>query len=229
MTNTNNAQDIVNILKTKTEAKLKAFDNTQKVMEWINEVSSSISKECNTLLSNSDSRIKLKAINRTKQDCELQIADELIVFNMHSNIFEFERNHNIWKLPYAKDNKIGTYCGVINIYNFLADSFTYNRFDDLGYLIARIFINHEMRFFVEGKRQMGFIYNNFGTDILTKEVLKKIVTTAIDYTLDFDLLVPPYEVVKIANVAQINYKISTAKVTTGKRLGYVFQSDDVNG
>ncbi|MBN1111300.1 MAG: hypothetical protein JXA53_00100 [Bacteroidales bacterium] len=229
MTNTNSPQDIVNILKTKTESKLKALDNTQKVMGWLNETIINIAKECNSLLTDSDSRIKLKATNRTKQDCELQVADELLVFNMHSNVFEFDRDHNIWKMPYAKENKLSTYCGVINIYNFLADSFSLNRFDDLGYLVARVFINKDMHFFVEGKRQLGFIYNNFGTDLLTKENLKKIITTSIDYTLDFDLLVPPYETVKMATVAQINYKISTAKVTTGKRLGYVFQSDDVNG
>ena len=43
-----------------------------------------------------------------------------------------------------------TYCGVINMYNFLSDSFKYNRENDLGYLIGRMFINKENTF-VEGK------------------------------------------------------------------------------
>jgi hypothetical protein len=42
------------------------------------------------------------------------------------------------------------YFGVVNVYNFLSDSFRYNRERDLGYLVARIFLNKEGHFFVQG-------------------------------------------------------------------------------
>jgi hypothetical protein len=45
--------------------------------------------------------------------------------------------------------------------------------------------------------------------------------------LEFDLLVPPYDMVKIASVAQMNSKIDSSKLQTGKRLGFKFNSDDV--
>jgi len=98
-----------------------------------------------------------------------------------------------------------SYCGIIYIYNFLADSFKYNRLDDLGYLIGRIFINRENHYFVEGKRQMGFLYNNFGTAVIDKKALRAIIETAIMYAMEFDLLVPPYDVVKIASVVQTKH------------------------
>ena len=82
---------------------------------------------------------------------------------------------------------------MISVYNFLNDSFRYNREDDLGYLIARIFINKDKYYFVEGKRQMGYWINNFGTTQINKETLMDIVYSAIQYSLDFDLLVPPYD------------------------------------
>ncbi|HDP54189.1 MAG TPA: hypothetical protein ENN24_00670, partial [Bacteroidetes bacterium] len=110
---------------------------------------------------------------------------------------------------------------------FLTDSFKYNRNDDLGYLIGRLFVNREKHYFVEGKRQMGFLYNNFGQAIISKEVIKKIIESAMLYSLDFDLLVPPYDMVKIASVAQMNSKIDSSKLQTGKRLGFKFNSDDV--
>ena len=47
------------------------------------------------------------------------------------------------------------------------------------------------------------------------------------YTLSFDLLVPPFDIVKVASVEQINDKIESAKLQTGKRMGYKFNSDDV--
>ncbi len=74
---------------------------------------------------------------------------------------------------------------------------------------------------------MGFLYNNFGSAIIDKESVKKIIESAILYTLEFDLLVPPYDMVKIASVAQMNTKIENSKIQTGKRLGFTFNSDDV--
>jgi hypothetical protein len=121
------------------------------------------------------------------------------------------------------------YKGIINIYNFLADSFKYSRFDDLGYLIARIFINHENQYFVEGKRQMAMLFTNYGNEEISKAALQNIIYTAIQYALEFDLLVPPYDTVKIATVGQAEAKIQHSKVITGKRLGFQFNSDDVLG
>jgi hypothetical protein len=99
--------------------------------------------------------------------------------------------------------------------------------DDLGYLVGRIFINKSLHYFVEGKRQMGFLYNNFGSAVLNEEDLTNIIETAILYTLEFDLLVPPYDAVKLATVSQMNAKIDNSKFQTGKRLGFKFNSDDV--
>jgi hypothetical protein len=146
---------------------------------------------------------------------------------MHSNIFQFDREHPAWKTAYIQKNKYNAYSGIINIYNFLADSFKYSRLDDLGYLIARIFINHENQYFVEGKRQMGMLFTNYGSEEISKQSLELIISTAIQYSLEFDLLVPPYDTVKIATVGQAEAKIQHSRVITGKRLGFQFNSDDV--
>ncbi|MCT4638014.1 MAG: hypothetical protein N4A72_09915 [Bacteroidales bacterium] len=219
---------IVEKLKTKSAAKFKAYDNTLIALNWIKDIIKEITDNCNCDLEGEDKRILLTNLNQGKYETELQIADELLIFNMHSNIFEFDRDHQIWKLSYLKEDNLRSYCGVINIYNFLADSFKHNRLEDLGYLVARIFINNDMHFFVEGKRQLGFLYNNFGTDTLTKDKMEQVIASALNYTLEFDLLVPQYDTVKIANVAQINEKIETSKIATGKRLGYKFLADDIS-
>ena len=54
-----------------------------------------------------------------------------------------------------------------------------------------------------------------------------IVETSVLYTLSFDLLVPPFDLVKMASVEQINDKIESAKLQTGKRLDFKYNSDDV--
>ena len=135
-------------------------------------------------------------------EAEFRLGGDMLIFSMHSNVFVFNREHPIWKLDYIKANPMNSYCGVFNIYNFLADSFKYNRMEDLGYLIARIFVNRESHFFVEGKRQSGELVKDFGSDEMTKEYMKEILETAIQYAIDFDLLVPPYDQVKIVTVEQ---------------------------
>jgi hypothetical protein len=48
------------------------------------------------------------------------------------------------------------------------------------------------------------------------------------YAIEFDLLVPPYDHVKIASVAQLNEKMEYSRMKTGKRLGFKFNSDDIS-
>lgn len=99
--------------------------------------------------------------------------------------------------------------------------------NDLGYLVARIFINKDNNFVVEGKRQADEVVKDFAMDTISPGILKKIVETAIHYCIEFDLLVPPYDQVKTATVEQMNEKMSFSKMITGKRLGFGFKTDDV--
>lgn len=160
-------------------------------------------------------------------EAEFRIGGDLLIFSMHSNVFVFNREHPIWQLDYIKASPVNAYCSIFSIYNFLADSFKYNRMEDLGYLIARIFVNRENHFFVEGKRQSSELVKDFASDELNKGNLKEIIETAIQYAVDFDLLVPPYDQVKIANVEQMHAEINHSRIQTGKRLGFKFNSDDV--
>jgi hypothetical protein len=220
-------QLILNNLSDKSGMKQIVYDNTFATFNLIKEVLHEMATDYNAAFKGLDKRVKLEYHDRGKFEAEIRIAGDILIFSMHSNVFQFDRDHNIWKLSYVKDNKNASYCGIINVYNFLRDSFKYNRLDDLGYLIGRIFINKDYHYFVEGKRQMGFLYNNFGNAVVDKESLMSIIQSAILYTLEFDLLVPPYDVVKIASVNQLNTKIENSKLQTGKRLGYKFNSDDV--
>jgi hypothetical protein len=219
--------EIIGILKEKSLLKQKVYDNTFEAFLTVKEVLKSLTRDINGNLGATDPRIKLEYTDRSNFDAQIKVAADILLFSMHSNIFQFDREHPAWKTAYIQKNKYNAYSGVINIYNFLADSFRYSRLDDLGYLIARIFINHEKQYLVEGKRQMGMLFSNYGNEEITKQSLQLIISTAIQYSLEFDLLVPPYDTVKIATVGQAEAKIQHSRVITGKRLGFQFNSDDV--
>lgn len=219
--------NILTSLKQKSAVKQQVFDNTIKVLSDVKETIRELKDEFNEKLSDTDERVRCEYQDNGAYGAQFKIAGDLLIFAMHSNVFEFDRSHGIWKTSYVKENPLASYCGIINVYNFLSDSFKYNRLQDLGYLVGRIFINKDMYFFTEGKRQLGFFFNNFGNEVITKSSLTHIINLAINYTLEFDLLVPPYDTVKIASVEQISDRIQFSKMRTGKRLGFQFNSDDV--
>ncbi|MCU4155424.1 hypothetical protein J1N10_05515 [Carboxylicivirga sp. A043] len=227
MVNEEIKKGIVGILQSKAVVKQDVFESTKKNFDLLKGVLRKVQDEYNNQLGEQDKRIHLLFEDKGEFVSQLKVAGDVLVFHMHTNTFEFDRDHEVWKSDYVKANENNSYCGVVNIYNFLHDSFRYNRENDAGYLIARIFINKEGHYFVEGKRQKGTGINHFGTSIINEENWQKIVETAILYSLEFDLLVPPYDDVKIISMMQMNGEILSSKMQTGKRLGFVYNADDV--
>ncbi len=227
MTEQDKKEKILSALEMKSLVKQKVYDQAFETFNLLKEILQEITEEYNSGLQVKDPRVGFEYKERSQFEAELKVAGDLLIFSMHSNIFEFDKSHNVWKLNYVKENSLYSYCGIINVYNFLSDSFKYNRLDDLGYLVSRLFINLDKHFFVEGKRQEEYQYNNFGSKQINKDYLKDIILRIILYAIDFDLLVPPYDNVKIASVAQLNEKVEYHRMKTGKRLGFKFNSDDV--
>ncbi|MCK9220508.1 MAG: hypothetical protein PHF97_07445 [Bacteroidales bacterium] len=162
---------------------------------------------------------------RGKFEFQLKFGSDILIFFMHSNVFEIPRDHAVMKTGYIHEDKTRSYCGIIHVFNFLADSFKYNRINDIGYCIGRIFINREGHYFIEGKREIGLLYNNFPTSQLDQKSIKKILHSAILYTLNFDLLTPPFDNVKEVTVVDMQTTLDTFAISTGKRIGYRFQED----
>ncbi len=218
---------ILQQLKTRATLKQGVFDTTLNVFNELREVLASLPEHFNGKLVDSDERIQLQYEEVGSFVAKLKVAGDVLVFFMHTNAFMFDRDHKVWEQPYVKENAARCYSGVINIYNFLYDSFRYGRQDDLGYLVARVFVNRERAFFVEGKRQRTMGVSGFGQQVLNKESLERIVETAMLYSLEFDLLVPPYENMSVLTMAQMNEEILKSRMRTGKRLGFIFNADDV--
>jgi hypothetical protein len=169
--------------------------------------------------------IAFEFTNRGDFEFEVKFAGDILIFMMHTNVFEFSRDHQVMKTPYVREDPRRSYCGVIHIYNFLADSFAYQRDNDLGYMIGRVFVNHEKHYFIEGKRELGMLYTNFNTSVITPETVQNIIESSIEYTTNFDLLTPPYDEVKLVSVGEMRTTFDKKMLVTAKRLGFRFQAD----
>lgn len=163
--------------------------------------------------------------NKSEREFEIRFGSDILVFMMHTNVFEFSRNHEVMITPYIMQDKERSFSGMISIYNFLTDSFDYNRDYDLGYLIGRVFINKENHYFIEGKREVGMLYSSFNTSIINRESVESIIKSSMEYANNFDLLTPPFDEVKAITVGEILSTVSTKSHFTAKRLGFEFQQD----
>jgi hypothetical protein len=222
-------EQIIRLLKEKSVVKQDIYLNTQNVFEELKKIVSDITIDLKREAGKIDGRIGVESKFTGDQEIELKVAGDVLVFYMHTNVFEFDKSHPMFKTGYIKENNYNSYCGIIYIYNFLADSFKYNRLNDLGYLIGRIFINREKKFFVEAKPPLGYKYNNFSKEPITTEILQEIVNDLIVYALSFDLFTPPADTVREITVNEIQERIQSDKLKTGKRLGFRFQSDSEIG
>ncbi len=219
---------IKDLLVSKSGLKQRVFDNTNTLFNELKDVLHEFSTEIDEELDEKlDKRIRIEYSDRGKFEARIQMAGDVLVFAMHTNVFTFERDHRIWHNKYVQEDNQRSYCGVINIYNFLSDSFKFKRADDEGYLVGRIFINHENKFFVEGKRQERWRVDSFGQEAISRQAVVEIVERAMLYSLGFDLLMPPYDAVKNANIEQFESRMENPKLQTGKRLGYEFRTDDI--
>ena len=101
----------------------------------------------------------------------------------------------------------------------------YQRYNDLGYLIGRVFVNNDNHYYIDGKREIGQLYNNFGTNVFDEKAALMILESAMQYTINFDLLVPPYEAVKeisVHDMVEINNQ--RIPIRTAKRLEFRFKA-----
>jgi len=107
-------------------------------------------------------------------------------------------------------------------------SYLRNRYEDRGNLIARIMMNHEDHFMVEGKGQLGVLFQDPENTLMNENYMKLIVQLSFAFALQFDLYIPPYEYLEEITIAQVQEISDSLKIQTGKRLGFKQQVEDID-
>ena len=214
---------LADLLNTRAVLKQDIYANT---IEWFKVLKKSVEKCLDELKDQiSDPRIRLRLEDKSDTEIRLYIGSDVIVFAMHTNVFKFSEQDYAAQTSYVQREPKNGYCGVIQIYNFLADSYEYNRFNDVGYMIGRLFINHENHFLVEGKQQLGFLYRNFMNQVINEAMMEEIVYKIAIQAIDFELLSPPYQMVEKTTVHELQSLSISSELKTGKRLGFRFSSE----
>ena len=210
------SEKIIALLGEKSVTKQIVYHNTLNAFKELKEALKFISEQLKKNIKDFEQEVKIDFKDKGLFEAELHVGCDVLIFSMHTNVFKFTKDHSIYNLEYIKKDSNKAFCGVIHIYNFLADSLKYGRHHDAGYLVGRVFINKEYHFFVEGKHQLGYPFNTYGEKCIDKESLINIIESSIIYSLEFDLLTPPIEAVQEITVMQ---KIEQLNL---------FSDDDIN-
>ncbi|PHR31492.1 MAG: hypothetical protein COA38_07815 [Fluviicola sp.] len=217
-------EGIIDLLLNKAAMKQDIADYSEKVFDRFKVV---MLDELETLKKTvDDTRVRMKLEDKGKHEFRVSIGSDVLVFQLHRNVFKLPDENPLWKTPYLEENGANGFFGMINIYNFLAESFEQNRINDAGYLIGRVYLNHEEKFIVEGKGQLGFLFRDLENSKMNDDIARHILQVSMAFALEFDLVTPPYKTVQEISVRQIQMISSDLQVATGKRLGFKFSSDE---
>lgn len=217
---------IVNTVKNKASLKQVIYRNTLEAFSSFKNISKTVTADLMKEAAGFDDGVNVAFQEKGEFEFQLKIGGDIVLFHMHTNVFDFDKSNALWKTSYLKEDASRSFCGIINVYNFLSDSLKYNRYEDSGYLIGRIFINKDNHFFVEGKRQLNFIHNDFISQTMNKEDVLNIIQQSILYSMDFDLFTPPYQHVQEISVGHLLNEASGMRMKTGKRVGFKFSFED---
>ena len=170
-----------------------------------------------------DSRLELRFIDRNEFECALVIAGDYLLFHLHTNVFRIDEDSASFpQSAYLKENPDRAYCATIHIYNFLADSFRFERNRDVGYLVARVFVNAEKHFFAEGISSIPTIFKHFSTAELDEKAMKDLLCTCILEALNFELIAPGFEHISEIAMSDAIRSSGLTGQRTSKRMGFRF-------
>src|SRR5688572_14893464 len=110
---------ILQLLKDKSAMKQDVFRNTITVFDMMADICREIVKDMKVELEKIDKRITVNFTEINQYALQMKVAGDMLEFYMHTNVFEFDKSHPMFKTGYIKKNEYNSYCGIINVYNFL--------------------------------------------------------------------------------------------------------------
>lgn len=220
-------QQIVDQLRDKASIKQLVYRNTLKVFKMAREEGKRIITELEVKIEDIDSSVSVAYKESGDFEFSLKFGGDMLIFHMQSNIITFNDDFPIIQKPYIQEDITRKYFGHITIYNFMADSIKYNRLDDPGYLIARLLVNKENHFFVEGSGQLNFLFQDIDQNVITGDWLRLIIEKSMSEAMEKDLIGSNYPDIRTITLNQKQSQSMAA--VRGKKIGFQVSSDGKPG
>jgi hypothetical protein len=211
-------KNIVQHIKDKSVVKQKTYKHLLNSFENLKQQATQIVAEINSQIIDVDKEVTVVLEEVSNHEFQVKVAGDMLVFVLHTNIVTFSGEHEIVKSDYISEDSNRKYFGQIMIYNFMADSIKYSRLNDSGYLVARLLINFENRFLVEGEGQLNFLYQKVSDQPISDIDLDVIIKLSITEAAQSDLVTPPFQKIKHVSLNQKMQKSS--EMGAGEKIGF---------
>lgn len=162
--------------------------------------------------------IQIESTNRN--EFRIQFGGDVLIFSLHTNVFAIDKSHSLHTTNYVLENRNRAYFMMVEVYNFLNDSIKFHRYRDIGEMVARIFINVENHYFIEGVGAIGSLYNDLTTQVFNDDNMRNILESVILSSIQYDLWAPSFQEVRFIPLANILEQNGNSPRTISKRLGY---------
>jgi hypothetical protein len=209
---------ILHLLESKSTAKQITYKNLLAAFTTLSNESKRIIQELNKKVRPGDDDVTMEFKIVHEHEFHVKVAGDLLVFVLHTNIVTFEETHPVMQDPYTKLNAVNRYFGQIMVYNFMSDSIKFNRVNDPGYLVARLLINHEGRYVVEGEGRLSALSNKISESAITEIDLSILVKFALTVAIENDLMAPSFPDVRFITLHQKMEK--TQELGAGHKIGF---------
>ena len=207
---------IKQLLETKSFAKQVTYDHLLNSFSILRDTAKSIAAELSTKSERED--VTIEFTDMGEHEFHLKLAGDLLIYVLHTNIVTFEPEHPVMQDSYIQEKEINRYFGQIMIYNFMSDSYKFNRVNDPGYLLARVMINHENRYFIEGEGRIESVANKISSQPVGVNDLDAIVKITLAMAIENDLMAPPYP--KVRFITLIQKLQHTPDLGGGQKIGF---------
>lgn len=213
---------IVQALKDKACMKQSIYRKTLDTFSQMKGIAEQLAVNLSGTFKKVDKTVKIEYKDVNKFEFRLKFSGDMLIFTMHSNVTTFPADHVISKNPYVQEDPRRGYFGHIMIYNFMADSIRYQRLNDPGYLIARMMVNLDGHFYIEGVRQLNFLYPDISENQVAVDVLLALIESSMLAAIGSDLYVPNYQDIQVIPLGQ---KIQNQMVSGGQKVGFQMSTD----
>lgn len=206
------------LLEYKSTAKQVTYKKLLAAFESLAKESKRVVTELQKKVKPGDDDVTMEFTRVNAHEFQVKLAADLIIFVLHTNIVTFDDDHDVMKDPYIRSADINRYFGQIMIYNFMSDSLQFHRINDPGYLLARLLINHDGRYIIEGEGKLGVVFSHISDAPITEADLNILVKLALTLAIENDLMAPPYPQVKFITLHQKIEK--TQELGAGQKIGF---------
>jgi len=207
--NTNPLEHLKESLETRALLKQNVWAVTQQFYNDLKSEANALTNSLRKSISSKEVTIEVNEVS--EHEFNIKFGSDVLVFGMHTNIVTFDSTNHLMKLKEVQDNKGLGYFGQIMIYDFMADSVKYERTRDAGYLIARLLINSDNKFHIEGVRGLHYLFPPGGTEN-TLENVALFLKKALVVTIESDLIGKDFEKIRQTTLGE--------KLARNKEIGY---------